>query len=657
MTKRPSWSPVAIERLRKLGEKGFIDFLNEVLPETARALAKSLPPVKGFRQGSPQELMQQKRTLAAKFMVREGLPSGDRTRADSALYSFWRAWGKEHLGVSMELNDLLNEMEILLDQQGDLDGPEVTESIERLFLMLKDASDDNRCSRENIERFYLFGPFEGSATVSAAIASSKSAREVQRDKAIHGLPDRLHRDEQILQSLDDRLNAVVAELQTLTTDIEQLRHGSPALRLNPSDEIADRVRELAAELSKANQRTDDLASAITAMETDRRLIVDRRELVPILTGLDRLVVESDRNERRHLETGTIFEALAGRLNKFESLLLQVPQGDADRTTQVDIKSDGASLVPVTQPCTMPSGSTLYLERIDFPKALQIVAEPDERPTALLERNLAALGLKKSSAERLATEIFAAIAARCLVHFKGAFATLSARACATAFSGNQSFRVAVPVGVMNASELGRMISSAIPSTSDQTAAIVLEGLNNVPVEAIADTLYDFSTGSLDTEMLLFSSLGDGPSALPHCTHLLDLGPIFDLDVLEWKLAPSAAASMISGQVPRKVLRPEVEASGDLEDFLTLLRRHGRRNPRRERLAVGHFKNLVAMSSDDLSPLKSAAYGWLLPLWGIVGVPIEDMDHSLNGTNCDTSVPDDRLLRILDGFKMESSDGLR
>ncbi|TAX24989.1 hypothetical protein [Rhizobium leguminosarum] len=643
-----------MERLRKVGEKAFANFLNDVAPATARALAKSLPPVKGFRQGSAQELIHQKRTLASKFMAREGVPSGDRTRSDGALYSFWRAWGQEHLGVPMELNDLLNEMEILLDQEGGPDAPEVSESIDRLFLMLKDASDDNRCSRENIERFFLFGPFEGSATISAAIASSKSAREVDRDISIHGLPDRLHRDEEILRSLDDRLNALGVELATLTADLEQHRHASPAARLNASDEIADRVREIAAELSKVKERTDDLVSSITAIETDRRHIVDQQELVTLMEGLERLVAESNRNERRHIETGTVFEALSRRLDELESLFLQFPQADADRTTKVDPKSNGVLLEPVIQPYAAAPVSTFLLERIDFPKApTQILAEPIGLPTAFLERNLVALGLKKSSAERLATEILAAIAARCLVHFKGAFATLAARACATALSGNHCFRVAVPVGVMHASELGRTIASAIPSTSDKTAAIVLEGLNNVPVEAIADTLYDFSTGSSNTEMLLFSSLSDGPSALPHCTHLLDLGPIFDLDVLEWRLAPPAAAPMVFCQVPREVLRPVVDPSGDLEDFLTLLRMHGRRNPRRERRAVSHYKHLVAMSSEDRSALRSAAYGWLLPLWGIVGVPTEDMDHSLNGTNFE----DDRLLRILEGFKIESADGVR
>lgn len=647
-----------MERLRKVGEKAFLNFLNDIPPETARALAKSLPPVKGFRQGSSQELIHQKRSLATKFMAREGMPSADKTRSDSALYSFWRAWGQDHLGVPMELNDLLNEIEILLDQEGGPGTPEVLESIDRLFLMLKDASEDNRCSRENIERFFLFGPFEGSASISAAIASSKSAREVDRDRAIHGLPDRLHRDEEILRSLDDRLNALGVELATLTAGLEQLRHASAPARLNASDEIADRVRELAAELSKVNERTDELVSSITAMETNRRHIVDQQELVPLVEGLERLIAESNRNERRHLETGSVFEALSRRLDELETLFLQIPQAGADRTTTVDPKSTGLVLEPVIQPYAVPSVSTFFLERIDFPTAAtQIIAEPIGPPTAFLERNLLALGLKKSSAERLATEILAAIAARCVVHFKGAFATLAARACATALSGNQSFRVAVPVGVLHASELGRTIASATASTSDQPSAIVLEGLNNVPVEAIADTLYDFSTGSSDTEMLLFSSLGDGPSALPYCTHLLDLGPIFDLDVLEWRLAPPAAATMVLCQVPREVLRPVVDPSGDLEDFLNLLRMHGRRNPRRERRAVSHYKHLVAMSSEDRSALTSAAYGWLLPLWGIVGVPIGDIDHSLNGTNFDSSAPDDRLLRILDGFKMESADGVR
>jgi hypothetical protein len=632
--------------------------LNEVLPETTRALAKLLPPVKGFRKGSPQELIHQKRALASKFMAREGVPSGDRTRADSALYSFWRAWGKEHLGIPMEINDLLNDMELLLDQEGGLDAPKVSELIDRLFLMLKDASGENRCSRENIERFFLFGPFEGSAVISAAIASSKSAREVEREKAIHGLPDRLHRDEENLRALDDRLNALVLELGTLAADIEQLRHAAPAPDPNPSDEIAGSVKELAAELSKINEQIDDLASSIRAIEKGHRHVVDQEELVPLLGRLKRLIAESDRNERRHLETGTVLDALSGRFDELESLFLELPQANADRTTNVQPASDGVIVEPATLPRAVPSVSALRLERIEFPSAaVKIVAEPIGGPRALLEQNLIAVGLKTSSSERLATEIFAAISARCLVYLKGAFATLAARACAIALAGTQSFRISVPVGLMNASDLGLTIASANPSTSDQTAAIVLEGLNNVPVEAITDTLYDVTTGSSGREMLLFASLGDGPSALPYCTHLLDLGPVFDLDVLEWRLVPPVAAPLVSCQVPPEALRPVVKSSGDLEEFLTLLRKHGRRNPRRERLAVGHYKHLVAMSSEDHSALKSAAYGWLLPLWDIVGVPIEDMDHSLNGTKCDTSVPDDRLRRILNDFKTDSGDGLR
>ncbi|QDZ11827.1 hypothetical protein [Devosia ginsengisoli] len=487
------------------------------------------------------------------------------------------------------------------------------------------------------------------------MATSKSAKEVDRDKALHGLPERLHRDEELIRSQDDRLNAVVVELETLTADIEQLRQAAPTPASTLFEDTASRVTDLAAELLKTKEKVEGLASSVTAMKEGHRHLIDEQKLVPLLEGLERLTAESDDNERRHLETATVFETISGRLDELESLFLQLPQAKADLSTDKVAESDYVSQTPVAPPHGVLSSPPLLLETIEFPAAVaQNVAEQSLRPAALLEQNLSAIGLKTSSAERLATEVFAAISSCCLVSFKGAFATLAARACAIALAGSQSFRLAVPIGVLNASELSRTINPAVPLESDQVAALVLEGLNNVPVEAIADILFDLSTGSAGRELLIFASLGDGASALPECSHLLDLGPIFDLDVLDWKLTPPVAAPMVSCRMGRMSLRPVVDASADLEDFLALLRKYGRRNPRRERRAVSHYKNLVAMSSEAGAALKSAAYGWLLPLWAIVGVPKEEMDHSLNSGNCDAATPDERLLRLLGGYGSEKVD---
>ena len=95
---RPSPSPAAIDRIRALGEKAFVAFLDEVSETGARTLSDSLPPVPGFRKNSKLGIKQRKRALFKEFAGTRNSASSNLAQADQSLYGFWRLLGHRAFG-------------------------------------------------------------------------------------------------------------------------------------------------------------------------------------------------------------------------------------------------------------------------------------------------------------------------------------------------------------------------------------------------------------------------------------------------------------------------------------------------------------------------------------------------------------------------------
>src|SRR6266567_4650133 len=156
MTDRISPSPEAKARLQALSPKQFQDFFDEVPPAAMRFVVPYLPRVDGFRPGSQAGLVRQKEALARR-LCRPNANEHDYNE----LYLIWRSWIDETQPAAPLIQGLIDNFEEGTDSA---EGPEarqvlIEKQTESLLEKLKEESQQNRCTRESIERLFMFSPF------------------------------------------------------------------------------------------------------------------------------------------------------------------------------------------------------------------------------------------------------------------------------------------------------------------------------------------------------------------------------------------------------------------------------------------------------------------------------------------------------------------
>ena len=200
-------------------------------------------------------------------------------------------------------------------------------------------------------------------------------------------------------------------------------------------------------------------------------------------------------------------------------------------------------------------------------------------------NLERLGLKKSGARPLAEEICAAAFTRQVAFFKGAQANAVARSAALSLAGPACVRASMPVGLTS----GEAIDAArdlIGSTAASSRALLIEGVNRTALDVYAEAVTDLMEVSVPPSAgrgfeFIFATLSQGVASLAVEPRQLELGPIFDLDHLDWRLCRTVAApapGCISVDA-LLALRSRLEkASVESEELVRLLRRfQPKKNP--------------------------------------------------------------------------------
>src|SRR5262245_44073277 len=110
MTDRLSPSPEARARIQQLSQKELQAFFDEVPARAMRSLAPYLPPVDGFRPGSPAGIVKQKETLARRL----NRPAANENDYN-ALYMVWRTWIDETQPNAPLIQNLIDELEEAAD--------------------------------------------------------------------------------------------------------------------------------------------------------------------------------------------------------------------------------------------------------------------------------------------------------------------------------------------------------------------------------------------------------------------------------------------------------------------------------------------------------------------------------------------------------------
>jgi hypothetical protein len=185
-------------------------------------------------------------------------------------------------------------------------------------------------------------------------------------------------------------------------------------------------------------------------------------------------------------------------------------------------------------------------------------------------------------------------------------------------------------------------------------LVIEGINRTALDIYADAVADLLVADHSAEErrgfdFIFATVMQGIAALAIEPRHLELGPVFDLDHLEWRVR-RAATPVTPGSIAPDVLRDirgRLESrSVEAEELLRLLRRFlSKKNPRIEGAAVAASASLNAIARrGPPTVLQSLAFGWIVPLWLALEVSREDADTELDNGKCDNGTADPRLASI-------------
>ena len=309
----PYPTPEAIGRLNTFGETAISTFIDEVSPGSMRNLVPYLPFVHGFRKTSQVGVQQQKRVLARHLATAAKDGSGNtHQREYKALYVVWRAWGLERLGDAETIEEYLSKIEDFEDQRWQArDKPQAdNKDIEALFLRLRELSRDNKCSREQIDRFFAFSPFSRTDAIARAIAESKSASEVDRDAAFTGIPERVQQTEQDIQSFKAQIRSIVDRIDAIPDNSEAVVVlGS---RVDKLVEGAETLRRAVASVEERLKAAHDTGQAVK-----KSVAAQAQELVALATQ----VAEGARQQRQRGVTAS--EAVARLATDIRSLALSL----------------------------------------------------------------------------------------------------------------------------------------------------------------------------------------------------------------------------------------------------------------------------------------------------------------------------------------------
>lgn len=612
--------PEAIDRLRVYGERELLGFIEEITSKNDKELLRVLPSVDGFRKDSAKSLPTRKRTMLTHFLKKGGT-ADNKARADSAYYYLWRAWAEQHLPDVEGLTGLLSGIEKVARK----DDSTVTldEAVEGLFRYLHEQSFLNHCSSETLTRLLYFSPFAVTERLERLVASAKPEIAVGKDRALSTLPDRLHDDEELLKSLQVRFGELADEVAGLSATVRQAPEPpnslpDPQTRL---DALEERIAELSLQLQQASdgQKT---ARETEAAVSARLAAIERSsaELEGLWTDID------DRS--------------TGMENEFRQNLAALADAVATPNANPPVAQQAvsASVVPALR-VALPGGRPADVKTL----------HSGVDAAALLAANLTATGLKPSMAGFFAEELLAAVVTGRVLFLKGALAPEVARAVALSLAAEHGVRARVPVGFVDASHLDEDTIMLLPAQRKSVAVLVLERVNNAPLEVLADALAELARAE---NVFVIATMSDGLSALPDQPLYLQLGPILDTDVLDWTVFPKAGAPMAAGALgtldPKALAMAKSSGRPETDELVRLLRKvPSFRNPRIEWGAVAYLGTLEAFrKSDTPTSLQSVAYAWLWPLWRMLELPVEELEQELDGGKLDGNHADSRLRLLLE-----------
>lgn len=682
MTGRLYPDPSAQARINALGQHELHAFLDEVPQSDIRRFAGNLPSVPGFRKTSEAGISRQKEALA-----RHLSRSSASDRDYHGLYLMWRSWIDHYIPNARTIQGLIDDLGKEASSQSDSESRNkaVEERVQGLLKKLKEESQHNRVTREKVEKLYVFSPFPETATARSLIASVKSAADVERDATL----SRLKEGESDIRALKAEINSLRTKLEAVAGEfgqsgaaftefgarLEDIKaqaaqtelaiRGLVSPRVPPRDEglLRDELGSVRNTSEALHRKVDELASAISDVSDVRTAITRLEQARDQSDGERELLALEIRDFTQaigalRLDVDALMDAQTGS-DQLGPLFQRI--GELETT----IRELGVRSVPPYETMDLSSVSR---PGADFAAALRFrplhgigdnassAIQTYAELAAALGGALQALGLRKTAAQVFGGECAAAVASRQVVFLQGAIAVRVARGLARAVAGAGCFRVSIPVGLQNSEEVREAAAAAQPD-NPCLRAIVIEGINHTALDIVRDAVSDLvdpHTAGRDAEAvrsIVFATVVQGAAALPIEPGYLELGPVFDLDVLDWRvLAPTQPikSGSLSLDKDDAIFQEIAMAPGTAEEAVRLARLFARkRNPAVERCFTLAHRSLMTLRTGqaDVTPLQSFHFGWAFPYWQALGIDREQADSELDGGKVNGRVADARLAALL------------
>lgn len=682
MTDHLTPGPEARARIQQLGQKELQAFFDEVPAPAMRSLAPNLPRVDGFRRGSPAGIIKQKEALARRL----SRPAANEYDY-KALYMMWRAWIDETQPNAPLIQNLIDELEEAADNA---DGQEarglvIEEHTNSLLQKLKEESEQNRSTREGIERLYTFSPLPETTAACGIMAAAKLAADVERDVTYRNLPSRLSQDEREIHSIKSELRVIADRVTEIADESAKALRDLPGLRdaVREAWSLANAARTMVNEHANAKSAHDRDENAPAASEARVKALADDLramresvgELASKFDGLKHVALAAQKLGETLAQLAQEQKQHASRIDQVAAALEQTRRDvdalledrtQADRIAPLaEQMADLARRVDTVVARPYPADQTKELARhpVSFSSALRCAPLPTAgNPAAISSHGglatafadaLLPLGMRKSGAQLLAEECAAAVAARQAIFLQGAFASRVARALAAATGGAASARLAMPIGLQDGVLFRLAIEEAFSSLNEGVGGLAIEGLNHAPLDItrqiIADCVGPATPPNAPYRRIaVFATLSRGHAALTVEPEALELGPVFDLDYLDWRTNPAEASqpqpSFLPAKTDQALLAQVAIASANTEEAVHLARTlASKRNPAVERTVVRAYQALHLVRSDkkSITPLHSLFYGWLLPYWRALGLSRERVDSEFDGGKVHGAPEDGRL----------------
>ncbi|TGO03331.1 hypothetical protein PN36_08280 [Candidatus Thiomargarita nelsonii] len=567
-------------------------FFNQIQNNKHILNNKVLPNVHGFRAENIEGV-----PIRFRNLLREAKGTSSKNmNAQKRLQFIWDSWINSHSTLQEVLENYDNSADF--PEDGTVIPANTSLDIGG-FTYLAEASRSHNLSKALIQRFYEFGYFQSDYNIDFIINSIKEPSneiretELTLDKLLPKLPQVLHDLQVRVNRIPSRTEPALLK-QIVETHLVEVKAATQKVQLNAKTNTSDlktlydQVENLSQTLNVIKHQLDMTVSTVQLSE-----LIDKVELIH--QQMTEIPIKSEIDDLKQQ-----FEQLKQELNEQEELFFnELEQHNSATITQTG----------------------LYTSQLKISAPPKILSK-DELLSHLTD-NLKAIGLIKGSAENLAKEILAGLAAGEFIVFSGSLAFQFAQLCTQAIAAKPPPTVIhIPIGLLNGQQFNEYLGRAIrkAKTEKHVCAIIIEGINCSALEIYAQALRQIITqrllGQTDLapHIVFFGTLVEGLATLPVPLELCELGPIFDTDVLGWRrqLKPITYKSgAISDQVWQSWRAIDNKLDSDFERELIDNVIFYPSQLWKICVQQAYYRLDILDDSVEESILNSLAFGWFIP----------------------------------------------